>query len=48
LQTEQQVSINRVCRLIELSRTTYHYQSKKDDIGLMEMLKKKAEEHPRE
>lgn len=39
---------SRVCRVLALSRSVFSYQSIKDDTTLMELLREKAVEHPRE
>lgn len=45
---EQQVSISRACRILNLSRTVFHYKSQKDDQQLIEALLQKVEAHPTE
>lgn len=45
---EHKVSISRACKLLNISRSTYHYQVQKDDTDVEEALLAKVEEHPRE
>lgn len=40
--------ISRVCRMVNLSRSSFKYVSNKNDVGLEERLRKHADEHPRE
>lgn len=42
------MSKSRACRVLVLSRSVCNYQSIKDDATLIEMLRQKAEQHPRE
>jgi len=41
-------SISRACKVLNLGKATVYYQTKKDDVPIMEELQKKAEQHPRE
>ena len=45
---ECNTSKSRACRVLSLSRSVYRYQSIKDDTTLIEKLRQKAEQHPRE
>jgi len=45
---EVETSISRACRVLNLSKSTYYYQSHKDDQPIAEALRQKAEQHPRE
>lgn len=40
--------ISRVCRIINISRSSYRYRSIKEDASIEEQLRKHAEDHPRE
>jgi putative transposase len=40
--------ISRVCRVLDLSRSVYYYQSVKDDEAVQDALQKKAEDYPTE
>lgn len=40
------MKIQKACRVVNLSRSQWYYQTKKDDSLLMEVLEKLAKEHP--
>jgi putative transposase len=42
------VGISRACRVVGLSKSGYYYHSIKDDREIIDSLRKKAEDHPRE
>lgn len=42
------IGTGRVCRVLKLSRSSYGYQSKKDDTAIADSLLKLADNHPRE
>ncbi|WP_020533379.1 hypothetical protein [Flexithrix dorotheae] len=46
LQKQCGVSIERSCKLVKLARSMWYYQSKKDDIEVIDKLTKLAEELP--
>ncbi len=45
---QPQAGISRACRVLNLSKSVYYYQSHKDDQLVEEALRQKAEQHPRE
>ncbi len=45
---QPQAGISRACRVVNLSKSVYYYQSHKDDVVVEEALRQKAEQHPRE
>jgi putative transposase len=46
--TEPDMSKSRACRVVMVSRSVFHYQSVKNDSTLIQKLRQKAEQHPRE
>jgi putative transposase len=45
---QPQAGISRACRVLNLSKSVYYYQSQKEDAPIAEALRQKAEQHPRE
>ena len=45
---EEGVGISRACRVLNMSKSAYYYQSSKDDKELIACLQQKAEAYPRE
>jgi putative transposase len=45
---ENRCGISRACRVLQLSKSVYYYQSKKDDEPVARALRQKAEAYPRE
>jgi putative transposase len=45
---EVEAGISRACRVLNLSKSVYYYQSHKDDQPIEEALRQKAEQYPRE
>lgn len=48
LKAEQKTGKSRACRVLGLSRSSYDYQSVKDDVAIEQKLQALAEAHPRE
>jgi putative transposase len=48
VQSEKQVGIGRVCRIVQLDRSVYYYQTKKEDSTLIALLEQQTINHPRE
>lgn len=48
MQIEKKTDKSRACRIVQLSRSVFYYKSIKDDSTLMELLKEKATQHPKE
>ena len=42
------IGVSRACRVVGLSKSGYYYHSIKDDREIIDSLRKKAEDHPRE
>ena len=45
---QAEAGISRACRVLNLSKSVYYYQSHKDDEPIEEALQQKEEQHPRE
>ncbi|PSR51970.1 hypothetical protein AHMF7605_29110 [Adhaeribacter arboris] len=45
---QPQAGINRACRVLNLSKSVYYYQSYQEDRVVKEALQQKAEQYPRE
>lgn len=45
---QPQAGISRACRVLNLSKSVYYYQSHKEDQPVEQALRQKAEQHPRE
>jgi putative transposase len=48
LKEEKRADISRACRVLQISRSSLIYQSKKNDLSVINKLDQLAHEHPRE
>jgi putative transposase len=44
--TKEQISVNRACKIVCMTRSMYYYSSKRDDDVVVEKLNELAEQYP--